>query len=480
MAENMSPNVELDDLSVDITLSKPQGNLEEPFGVPGSVTDEEYPFLTPESKLASHKKYDQPSYTSDTSISGGANMYSKEGSENSPSSSSSDAESATSDQHANSDEDLQPKVINFELDTNGTEEELHATNQVDGEGMLEEKKEELYDKLLEKVANYEVMLKSTKYKLQSSEEEIARLKNENSTLVEELGISKEKLRICEDNMGKMEHDLRHELEQGQHQFQHQLDLANQSIDQLQIELGSERRLVYELQQMFNKTKNDFDDYNLIIQKLKLALVDAHKDASNDKTQFEYEISCLNEEKDALELKQKVLEEQINQYESEKIEAGKLHEAIKTALLDEIKQLKIELSQQSCVVETLNQNLDANNLKYDSLMAQKDEVLAKVQTLVAELNARDTDKLQMEERIRRMSTEHRELLSESENTKKLVEELRLKVHDQDQEIEKQRGVIHDCANEKREAIRQLCFSLEYYRNEYHQLRQVFTKCKQPAL
>lgn len=187
--------------------------------------------------------------------------------------------------------------------------------------------------------------------------------------------------------------------------------------------------------MFNKTKNDFDDYNLIIQKLKLAFVDAHKDASNDKTQFEYEISCLNEEKDALELKQKVLEEQINQYESEKIEAGKLHEAIKTALLDEIKQLKIELSQQSCVVETLNQNLDANNLKYDSLMAHKDEVLAKVQTLVAELNARDTDKLQMEERIRRMSTEHRELLSESENSKKLVEELRLKVHDQDQEMEK---------------------------------------------
>ncbi|CAO2820782.1 unnamed protein product [Amaranthus hypochondriacus] len=295
-------------------------------------------------------------------------MSSKEVSENFPSSSSSDAESVTSNQHANADEDLHPKVINFKFDTNGMEEELHVTNQVDAEGMLEEKKEELYDKLLEKVAYYEVELKSTKNKLQSSEVEIARLKNENLTLVEKLGSSAEKFRrYFEDHMSKIEPKLRNEIEQGQRQFQHHLEQMYQG----QAQLASE------FHELKIKTKKDLDDYGRENEKLKLALYYAHKDALKDRTQFQYEISCLNEEKNALELKQKVLEEQINHYKSEKIEAGKLHEARETALLDEIKHLKIELSQQSSVVETLKQNLDANNMKYDTLMAEKDEVRANV-------------------------------------------------------------------------------------------------------
>ncbi|KAI7999049.1 Protein NETWORKED 4B [Camellia lanceoleosa] len=56
------------------------------------------------------------------------------------------------------------------------------------------------------------------------------------------------------------------------------------------------------------------------------------------------------------------------------------------------------------------------------------------------------------------------------------ELRSRVRELEEEVEKQREVIIEGAEEKREAIRQLCFSLEHYRNGYHRLRQAFVRHK----
>ncbi|KMT17419.1 hypothetical protein BVRB_2g038730 isoform A [Beta vulgaris subsp. vulgaris] len=482
MAENESPNLQLDDLSPEvINLSKVQDKpTEVPFGMLGSATDEEYAFLTPALKLSS-QNHDYSGYNSETfpsSGSGSSDISTREISETLLfSSSSSDAESGTYDlptknhslQHGNGDEALQPKVIEVEFDTNAVEENLHMTKKDDREDMIKEK-DIVYEELLEKVASYEVELKLTKEKLQSSQEEISKLKYENMTLVEELGGTIEKLRISEDNMGKMEKKLRNEFDEQQIQFQGKLDMANQSIDLLQSELGSERGLVLELQETIDKTTSDLNDYGRKVEQFKLALLDVQKDFS----------SQLNEQKDTLDRKIKLLEEQISQYEVEKIEAGKLQEARETAWLDEIKQFNMELSQKCQLVDSTNKDLDAIKLKYDMLKAERDEDLAKVQTLVAELGVRDDNILQMEERMTTLATEHKELLDESEKTQKLVKELRLKVTDQEKELEKQSLIICDRAEEKREAIRQLCFSLEYYRNGYHELCQAFIKHKQPAV
>ncbi|KAK3232065.1 hypothetical protein Dsin_003946 [Dipteronia sinensis] len=67
-----------------------------------------------------------------------------------------------------------------------------------------------------------------------------------------------------------------------------------------------------------------------------------------------------------------------------------------------------------------------------LMAEKDEVTAKVSILMAEASSRDDHIRQMEDQIRRLHMEHTEIISGSETVWKL--------------------------EEKREAIRQLCFSL----------------------
>lgn len=462
------------------TTNKPAEETDKPeeatFGMLGSDIDEEYALLTPEQKLGS-QKHDFPDYTPDTflsSVSGSSDIYNKEGSETVWSSpSSSDAESGTYDlptknyslQDANGDESLQPKVIDLEFDTDVVEEHHHIAIEEGREGMLEEK-DVLYKELLEKVASYEVELKFTKKKLESSQEEIARLKYENLTLVEELGRTIEKLSISEENMEEMEKRLRNEFEEHQKQFQGQLDLANKSISLLQVELGSERRLVSELQDTINKTTNDLYNSAREVEELNLALQDAQKDFSKEKSQFQSDITCLKEQRDALELSNNLLEEQIKQHDVENIEAGKLQEARETGLLDEIKQL--------------NESLDASKLKYDMLMAERDETFAKVQKLVAELNVCNTNMLQTEARISKLTAEHTELIDESEKTQKLVEEFRLKITDQEKELEKQRTVIRDRAEEKREAIRQLCFSLEYYRNGYHELCQAFIKHRQPAV
>ncbi|MCI53954.1 tropomyosin-like, partial [Trifolium medium] len=46
--------------------------------------------------------------------------------------------------------------------------------------------------------------------------------------------------------------------------------------------------------------------------------------------------------------------------------------------------------------------------------------------------------------------------------------KLRVEELVKEVSRQNGVISDKDEEKREAIRQLCYSLEYYRSRYREL------------
>uniref|UniRef100_A0A7C9A315 Uncharacterized protein n=1 Tax=Opuntia streptacantha TaxID=393608 RepID=A0A7C9A315_OPUST len=115
-----------------------------------------------------------------------------------------------------------------------------------------------------------------------------------------------------------------------------------------------------------------------------------------------------------------------------------------------------------------------------LMSEKDELFAKLQTRDDEVNHRDIRIQQMEEHMSKLTAQNEKLLTELKWTQKLAEELKMKVDDQENQLVNQRLVICNRAEEKREAIRQLCFSLEYYRNGYHELRQAFIKHKRKAL
>ncbi|CBI15807.3 unnamed protein product, partial [Vitis vinifera] len=93
-----------------------------------------------------------------------------------------------------------------------------------------------------------------------------------------------------------------------------------------------------------------------------------------------------------------------------------------SLEEEIKQA--DTAESGDRINDLNKSLDALNLKHDTLMSERDELSARV--------------------------------------------------------ERQKGLVSEAAEEKREAIRQLCFSLEHYRNDYNRLRQAFTVHKRPAV
>jgi len=467
-----------------------------PFEMLESNIDEDYSPATPAQKMGSQKGKDDISETSLGSESGSSDPSTKEGSEAmSSSSSSSDAESGTYNlavkkyllHHDNSNEVLKPELIEAEDNNVDEKENLHRGREAGREGMLKKMKDVRYEELLEQVGNYEVELKFTKKKLHSEQEEIARLKYENLTLVEELGSTIEKLRSSEDNMVKMEQKFRNKLKESQHQLQGQLELANQSIDLLQAELSSERKLVSELQEMLVKNTGDLCEFGREIDELKHALHDAQQDFSKDRSLFQLETTCLHEQKDAInarlkeaELRNQFLEEQLRSYEAEKAEIKSFHELREMGLLNEIKQLKVDLSQRNEIVDSLNKSLDARKLQYDMLMSEKDELFAKLQTRDDEVNHRDIRIQQMVEHMSKLTAQNEKLLTELKRTQKLAEELKMKVDDQENQLENQRLVICNRAEEKREAIRQLCFSLEYYRNGYHELRQAFIKHKRKAL
>ena len=93
---------------------------------------------------------------------------------------------------------------------------------------------------------------------------------------------------------------------------------------------------------------------------------------------------------------------------------------------------------------------------------------------------DSQIQQMEGHLGQLRQEHVELIAEGKSAQNLVDELRLKVEELEKEVDSQRVLISDGAEEKREVIRQLCFSLEHYRSWHKELRQAFIGHMQHAV
>ncbi|KAG2262617.1 hypothetical protein Bca52824_069696 [Brassica carinata] len=135
---------------------------------------------------------------------------------------------------------------------------------------------------------------------------------------------------------------------------------------------------------------------------------------------------------------------------------------------DISALKTDLASRDEHIEALNKDFDKHKLGYDMLMAEKDGVCAEVDNLKAEMRARDIQIKQMEEQLNQMVYKETELVSESGNDKSTVEELRARVKELEKQAELQSNAISEGEEEKREAIRQLCFSLDHYKSGYRQL------------
>ncbi|KAK8683639.1 hypothetical protein V6N13_039693 [Hibiscus sabdariffa] len=132
---------------------------------------------------------------------------------------------------------------------------------------------------------------------------------------------------------------------------------------------------------------------------------------------------------------------------------------------EILELKLELSERSNCIKVLTEDLETSKSERNGLKSE-------MYSLEAKVSSREVRIVQMDMHLHQLHMEHVKLIAKAEGAQKLEEELQSKVKELEDEIKKQRTTILEGAEAKREAIRQLCFTLEHYRNGYHTLRQAF--------
>uniref|UniRef100_A0A803NZM1 NAB domain-containing protein n=1 Tax=Cannabis sativa TaxID=3483 RepID=A0A803NZM1_CANSA len=434
--------------------------------------DQDSPLLTPDVKVGLNKSGHLAAGldTSPSSPGGGSVFSLKEGNESSSSSSDSESESFVNNYLRTpliiSSQSLQQKTIELENELSALKDKLQ-TREADLEA---ERKRVLV--LQKQIFEMETRVSDTDYK--------------SGMLEEELEVSRNMLKGSVEEIAKLKH-LLNERESEGHQLQHQLELAQEDIATFKVQLDSERRLVSELEERIVRYNADVSDRELMVRELEVALHDAEQQFSQEKAELEAEVLSLTERQALLdrklkerELRIKELEENILISKVEKIEMQRVRVAEEMALKTENNQLLVELSERREHIEVLNKEFDKFKLKYDMLVAEKDGLTAKVDTLIANVSTRDNQIQAMETHQCQLRKEREELTDEYQNAQKLIDELKLRVDELQNEVDRQRVLISDGAEEKREAIRQLCFSLEHYRSGYQELRQAFVGHRQNAV
>ncbi|KAB2616696.1 leucine-rich repeat-containing protein [Pyrus ussuriensis x Pyrus communis] len=283
-------------------------------------------------------------------------------------------------------------------------------------------------------------------------------------LVKELRATKDRLQHSEKEIASLRQQLESNIPSEEIQrLQGQLESAKKDISMWKAKLNTEKREVSKLQERISRLKSSLTDRDNEVMDLKIAVSDAEEKIFPEKAQVKAEISRLQSERTHLEEQLKdwesrgrLLEDEIRQ-----MKAGKAE--MEERLKGEIEQLKADILERSNQMENLNKTLDA-------MKTERDELSTKAAMLQAEMSSRDDQINEINKNLQQMQTEHQELLNGAEGGRKLVEELTERAKELEEEIQRQRVVIMEGAEEKREAIRQLCFSLEHYRNGYHMLRQ----------
>lgn len=132
------------------------------------------------------------------------------------------------------------------------------------------------------------------------------------------------------------------------------------------------------------------------------------------------------------------------------------------------------------ISVLNQDIADLRRKLELLSSEKATVDDKLAKLLADITTRDEKMKQMDGHLNQLQFEHAKLMAEFDSAHKSLSDLRAQISELEEEVEKQKLVISESAEGKREAIRQLCFSIEHYRSGYQQLRQLLQGHRAPVV
>ncbi|KAL2339495.1 hypothetical protein Fmac_007435 [Flemingia macrophylla] len=378
------------------------------------------------------------------------------------------------------------KVSNFKLQLS-EEENIKLKIQIEkNEEQLDNAFEELTAAKEENVEYEKGHILELQKKTSDLETQVSDCCNKITKLVAQLELAEEQLKISNDEIARLKEEL-DSRSSGTRELQGQLEVAQENVTTLGSQLDSERKQIRELEDKFTWYKAIETNHELELQKLKAEMLDAQAQFSLEKDQLHSDIVRLSEEKIQLvsrleeyECRSNELEKNSRQSEEEKLKLEELLATKQMVLQGEISCLKEELELRRLDVEAVNKEFDRHKQKYDMLMAERDEVNAKIHNLVAEASHRSNHIANMEKEILELREQKEDLLSGSVATLGLINELKLKVDDLEKEVTRQNAVISDRAEEKREAIRQLCFSIEHYRSGYKELLQAFAGHKRHAV
>lgn len=275
------------------------------------------------------------------------------------------------------------------------------------------------------------------------------------SLEEELRITKEKLRNSEKQIASLKSEGGKSSERIQ-QLQDQLDLARKDAAAWKTKFNNEKRESTKLQERLSRLKSSLSDRDHEIRDLKTEVSDAEQKIFPEKAQIKSQMSKLLEERSHLEeqvreweSRGRSFQEEIRKINSEKTE---MEETLKF----EIELLKADIRERENSIKDLNVSLHALKLERENLNAE-------VSSLKGEVSTRDHRIEDLDRQLNHLHLEHVQLIAEMEELKSRAKKL-------EEEVERQRTEISQGAEGKREAIRQLCISIEHYRNEYQNLRQ----------
>ncbi|KAI3461735.1 hypothetical protein Pfo_018398 [Paulownia fortunei] len=299
------------------------------------------------------------------------------------------------------------------------------------------------------------------------------------TLEEDLRITQKKLHKSEEEVASLRQELTSKGSSIQN-LQDQLKSAQKEVPVWKNKLDKEKREVSKLQDRIMRYKTNLSDRDQEIRGLKEAISNANKSLSEENEQLKAEMTRITKERTYLEdnLKELDLRCQSSEEDVRRVKAAKAE--MEVILRAQIEQLKADIAERDDRVEELKKKLDELKLKYDMLMAVKDDLNAKIAALGAEMSSKDDQIAQMSKHLHQLHMQHVELIAGAEGARRLAEELCSRVKELEMEVERKQETILEGAEEKREAIRQLCFSLEHYRSGYHQLRQAIIGHKRPAV
>ncbi|KAJ9539850.1 hypothetical protein OSB04_026356 [Centaurea solstitialis] len=384
---------------------------------------------------------------------------------------------------------IEDSESSFTLSSDSDSESFMSTNKLlispvndDALKVKETKQSEVW---LKKIANLEEELVSLNTKLQTLTDENTELKSkmhENESVIEISSDMQSQLELAQDDLRAQNAHLEAEKAKVADLQKQVADLklvisdSGYEIETMGVELEESREKLLTAEDEISKLKHELGS-----TQQDMALL--HKQLDSEKNN----VSALQEEVSLCVADISVRDDQItelytniNQSVSEISLLKSTHEAKEDSWNTDIERLKMELRERCQLVDNLNKEMDALKQKRDAVVVEKDGVKAQLDTLRAEMRHQDNITRELETRLNSLQVEHMGALASFDCAQKEANELRCKVAELETEVDRQKEVISDRAEEKREAIRQLSFSLEHYMSGYKELRQAFTGHKRRAV